>query len=193
MGSVSVATGNRKDDRFSAIIRLIDYLHHHQTFAFLILDNEGYAKKLEKALRHRKSIHGDGRYVTRRDYIRLWKHSFEFDNLSCTEIAAALTKLAHGTAEFNVRDVGDARGACHPGSALKTLYRKRAKDELDKIRLAGILVDTIMSPRSRRKIENRPIVKILDRVELLAARNHLPTTQRARDANQVSRFLDRRN
>ncbi len=45
LGGVSVATGNRKDDRFSAVIRLVDYLHHHQTFALLILDNEGYAMR----------------------------------------------------------------------------------------------------------------------------------------------------
>ncbi len=193
LGGVSVATGNRKDDRFSAIIRLIDYLHHHQTFAFLILDNEGYAKRLEKALRDRRSIHGDRRYVTRREYIRLWRESFEFDNFSCTEIAAALTKLAPGTAAFDVKDVAGARRADHPGSALKALYLRKANADLDKVRLAEILVDIMMSPRSRRKIENRPIVKILDRVELLALRNHLPTTQRARDDNQVSRFLDRRN
>lgn len=191
LGGVSVATGNRKDDRFSAIIRLIDYLHHHQTFAFLILDNEGYARKLEKALRDRRSIHGDRRYVTRREYIRLWKESFELDNFSCTEIASALTKLAPGTAAFDVRDVAGARRASHPGSALKALYRRKAKDELDKVRLAETLVDIMMSPRSRRKIENRPIVKVLNRVGLLAARNHLPTTQHDRNVTQVSRFLDR--
>ncbi len=128
--------------------------------------------------------------MTRRDYIRLWKESFEFDNFSCTEIAAALTKLASGTATFDVRDVAGARRASHPGSALKALYLRKANDELDKVRLAEALVDIMMSPRSRRKTENRPIVKVLDRVQRLAARNHLPTTQRDRDANQVSAFLD---
>ena len=37
LGGVDVATGN-KEDRFRAILRLIDYLHHHQTFTFLVLD-----------------------------------------------------------------------------------------------------------------------------------------------------------
>ena len=36
LGGVNVATGN-KEDRFRAILRLIDYLHYHQTITFLIL------------------------------------------------------------------------------------------------------------------------------------------------------------
>ncbi len=188
LGGVSVATGNKKHDRFSAIIRLIDYLHHHQTFAFLILDNEGYARRLETTLRDRRSIHDDRR-VTRRDYIRIWKESFELDNFSNTEIAAALTALAQGTAEFSGSDVARLRGGRHPGSALKTLYRQKTNGPLSKLCLGALLVDTMMSPRSRRKIENRPIVRTLNRVERIAARNHLPATQRAREASQVSAFV----
>lgn len=192
LGGVGAATGRKKQDRFSAIIRLIDYLHHHQTFAFLILDNESYAKNLKARARQAKSIHGNRRYVTRPDYIRIWKESFEFDNFSNTEIAAALTELAGGAAKFSVQDVAGAKTARNPGAALKSLYRAKAHYGLQKLKLARILVDNMLSPTARRKIENRPIVKTLNQVELLAARNHLPTTQRARDANQTSKFLDRR-
>ncbi len=191
LDGVDNATGTRHD-RFRAIIRLIDYLHYHQTFTFLILDNENYASRLKAAARDAKSIHADGRYVTRPEYIRIWKDSFEFDNFSCTEIAGALTELADGRARFVVSEVAGARKAPKSGSALKKLYRTKTNYGLKKIHLAEILVDTMMSARSRRKVENRPIVRTLKRVELLAARNHLPTTQRARDANQESRFLARR-
>ena len=192
LGGVDAATGSKKGDRFGAIIRLIDYLHHHQTFAFLILDNENYAARLKAKARAARSIHGRRRYVTRAEYIRIWKDSFEFDNFSCTEIAAALTELAQGAATFGVSDVANAKRARNPGSVLKSLYKTKANYGLNKIHLATILVDTMMSPTTRRDIENRPIIKILNRVERLAARNHLPTTQRTRDANQRSRFLDRR-
>ena len=36
LGSVDVATGSKKEDRFRAILRLIDYLHHHQTLEFRV-------------------------------------------------------------------------------------------------------------------------------------------------------------
>ena len=94
LGGVGAATGTSRSDRFGAIIRLIDYLHHHQTFAFLVLDiNENYADRLKQRARKARSIHVDRRYVTRPDYVRIWKQSFEFDNFSCTEIATALTEL----------------------------------------------------------------------------------------------------
>ena len=192
LGGVGAATGKKKQDRFGAIVRLIDYLHHHQTFAFLILDDENHARELKEYAEKAKSIHGDRTSVTRPEYIRIWKESFEFDNFSDTEIAAALTQLACGVATFGRKDVSSARNDCNPGAALKSLYRQKANYGLQKVRLAELLVDTMMSPTARRKIENRPIIKILNRVELLAARNHLPTTQRTRDANQMSRFLDRK-
>ena len=192
LGGVGAATGTSKSDRFGAIIRLIDYLHHHQTLAFLVLDNENYANRLKQRARKARSIHGDRRYVTRPDYVRIWKQSFEFDNFSCTEIATALTELARGVATFTTSDVANVRRDPNPGAALTSLYRRKANYGLQKVELANVLVDTMMSPTARRNVENRPIIRILNRVELLAARNHLPTTQRTRDANQASAFLDRR-
>ena len=192
LGGVGNATGGKKHDRFRAILRLIDYLHHHQTVAFLILDNENYARRLKEAAKGAKSIHAGRRYVTRTEYIRIWRKSFEFDNFSCTEIAAALTGLAEGGARFTVGEVVGVREAAEPGSALKKLYESKSKGGLKKVELAEVLVDTMMSARSRRRVENRPIVRVLERVERLAVRNHLPTTQLARDAYQESPFLARR-
>jgi hypothetical protein len=42
LGGISNATGGRENSH-SALGRLIDYLHHHQTIAFVLLDNEGLA------------------------------------------------------------------------------------------------------------------------------------------------------
>ena len=105
LGGVDIATGGKREDRFRAIMRLIDYLHHHQTFAFLILDNERHARKLKSAANKMTSIHTDRRYITRPEYIRIWKRSFEFDNFSCTEIASALGEVAEGRVRFTVREV----------------------------------------------------------------------------------------
>jgi len=192
LGGIGAATGRKKEDRFGAIIRLIDYLHHHQTFAFLILDNENYAADLKAKAKDAKSIHGSRRYVTRPEYIRIWKDSFEFDNFSCAEIAAALTELARGVVEFSVSDVANAKRDRNSGAALKALYQQKANYGLNKVKLARILVDTMMLPKTRRNIENRPIIRTLNQVERLATRNHLPTTLRTRDANQASGFLARK-
>ena len=187
------ATGKKGADRSAAIVRLIDYLHHHQTFAFLILDNEGDVCRLRKRATDAASIHGDRRYVTRPEYIQIWGTAFEFDNFSCTEIAAALTELASGFAKFSVNEVKNAKSSPNPGSALKSLYENKTNYGLQKVKLAEILVDALMSPAARRKIENRPIIRILNRVERLAARNHLPTTQRSRTINQASWLLLRKS
>lgn len=188
LGGVDAATGNR-DDRFRAIMRLVDYLHDHQTFAFLILDNERYARRLKSHSRRMASIHSTRRYVTRPEYIRIWRHSFEFDNFSNTEIAAALNELADGSGILTRTEVKVARSQSESGSALKKLYSEKTGNRLDKIQLTKILIAKMLSPSTKRRISNRPIVKILERVTKLAALNHLPTTQRSREENQRSRFL----
>lgn len=121
LGGVDTATGSKKEDRFRAILRLVDYLHHHQTFAFLILDNENYSTRLKREARRAKSIHGVRRHVTRAEYIRIWRRSFEFDNFSCTEIAAVLSELAQSRAVFATSD--QARRAIGNRPIIKTLDR----------------------------------------------------------------------
>ena len=182
---VGQATGNKRD-RFSGIIRLIDYLHHHQTFSFLILDNENDANQLEKKLCNARSIHGDRKLVTKRKYIKILRNSFEFDNFSDTEIATALTKLAQNKVTFRRGEVDHARQDRNPGSALKNLYKEKVNYGLNKIELAKLLINTMVSPESRRKIENRPIVKVLEQIIRRAVRNPLPVREEYRDINQRS-------
>ena len=192
LGGVDNATGSRKEDRFRAIFRLIDYLHHHQTFTFLILDNENYASRLKREAKKAKSIHSEQRYVTRPEYIRIWEDSFEFDNFSCTEIAAALNELAQGKATFTRQDVIGVKSRDNPGSALVKLYRCKTSHGLRKVELSKILVGNMMSSTTRRKVESRPIIKTLERVRSLAAQNPLPTTQGVWEINQASKYLGKK-
>ena len=182
---VGQATGNKRD-RFSGIIRLIDYLHHHQTFSFLILDNENDANQLEKKLCNARSIHGHRKFVTKRKYIKILRNSFEFDNFSDTEIATALTKLAQNKVTFRRGEVDHARQDRNSGSALKNLYKEKVNYGLNKIELAKLLIDTMVSPESRRKIENRPIVKVLEQIIRRVVCNPLPVSEEDRDINQRS-------
>jgi hypothetical protein len=179
-------------DRFRAILLQIDYLHHHQTLAFLILDNENYARRLKEEARKAKSIHSTARYVTRPEYIRIWDRSFEFDNFSCTEIAAALRELAQGKAAFTTSDVTACRAQNNSGSALKKLYHERTGADLPKLRLVEALVEHSCSDQARRPLGNRPIVKTLNRVARLAVRNPLPVMQEIWEKNQASRYLGKR-
>lgn len=190
--SVDVATGSKKEDRFRAILRLIDYLHHHQTITFLVLDNENYAEKLKRESRQAKSIHSKQRYVTRPDYIRIWKKTFEFDNFSCREIAAAMNKLAQGYGSFTPAEVTACKNDSNPGSSLQKLYQKRAQYGLQKIKLSEMLIEKMMSPDSQRRVEGRPIIKVLERVARLAARNPLPTMYETWEKNQASKYLGKK-
>ncbi len=184
------ATGS-KEDRYRAILRLVDYLHHHQTITFLILDNENYAKKLKKASRDAKSIHSR-RYITRPEYICIWKNSFEFDNFSCSEIAAAMSKLAQPKAGFTVAEVIACKEGANPGACLERMYQEKTGYGLQKIKLSRILIEFMVSPESRRKLENRPIIQVLQRVARLAARNPFPTLHDSWEKNQASKYLGKK-
>ena len=192
LGGVGAATGRKKEDRFRAIFRLIDYLHHHQTITFLILDNENYAAKLKDAAKEAKSIHSEARFVTRPDYIRIWKDSLEFDNFSCTEIAAAMNEAAQGYATFTVREVTTVKAQANSGAGLARLYRQKSGYGLEKIKLNEILVCNMLSPLAKRDVESRPLIKTLNKVERLAARNPLPTTQKTWEINQASKHLGKK-
>lgn len=190
LGGVDAATGT-KEDRFRAIIRLIDYLHHHQTFSFLILDNERYARKLKAEAQKAKSIHSR-RYVTRPEYLKVWKRSFEFDNFACAEIAAALTEMAAGKRQFSRAEIDACRQSPDAGALLSNLYYQGIRKKLDKLRMSALLTDSMLSPKSHRRVANRPIIKTLERVVRLAARNPLPTMQEVWETNQASKYFGKK-
>ena len=167
----------------------MDYLHHHQTFTFLILDNENYAKRLKDEARKAKSIHAQRRYVTRPEYIQIWRRSFEMDNFSATEIAAALSALALGKVRFTRSQVTTCLHQTSPMASLDDLYKKKTGRDIPKLKLAEQLVDGMLARGVRRRIENRPIVQTLERVVTLAARNPFPTMLNVWEHNQSSKYL----
>lgn len=191
LGGVDAATGT-KEDRFRAIIRLIDYLHYHQTFAFLILDNERYARKLKDEAKKAKSIHSR-RYVTRPEYIKMWKISFEFDNFSCAEIASVLTDMAAGKGRFSPAEINNCQQDPNPGARLKNTYFQKTGRKLDKVKMSTLLAERMLAPSSRRKINNRPLVKTLERVANLASRNWLPSMQGEWIENQASKHFGKKH
>jgi len=189
LGGVDTATGT-KHDRFRAILRLIDYLHHHQTPTFLVLDNERHARKLRAEVPRARSIHHPKRYVTRLDYTKFWRRSFEFDNYSCSEIAKALCVVAGERSLFSTAEVAVCKRHLQPGAALKQLYQsKMGGKKLNKLSLTEELTKLMLSPKSRRRIATRPIVKLLDRIARLALRNPLPHRLETWELNQTSTYL----
>lgn len=188
LGGVDNATGT-KDDRFRAILRLVDYLHHHQTFTFLILDNENSAAKLKAAAHKAKSTLHAKRFVTRPEYLKVWRDSFEFDNFSATEIAAALRRLAGGNGQFSSADVAVCKRERLPGAVLTALYRARTGHDLNKLDLARELIECMFDSSSRRAIGNRPLIQVLERVVKLTALNPFPTMAESWEYNQTSSYL----
>ncbi|WP_370334469.1 TOPRIM nucleotidyl transferase/hydrolase domain-containing protein [Parvularcula marina] len=186
---VNNATGSRKTDRFRAIFRLVDYLHHHQTMTFLILDRENQAERLLAAAKQTKSLHGQGRLAVPQEHIALWKVSLEFDNFSDTELAQAFNTLSEPTTTFHRTDIKAAREVKNPGKAISELYKAQTGYGLDKPKLARVLAEIMMEPKSRRKPLNRPLVKLLDKVCTRAARNPLPILEKTWRENQESIFL----
>jgi OLD-like protein len=187
LGGVSVATGS-KQVSYGAIIRLIDYLHHHQSITFLVLDDEGFVRHLTTLARKAKSIHHKRRYVTRGDYIKIWRRSFELDNFSNTEIAKALDEVSQETARFTAAEVSVVKQQANPGAGLKKLFKQKTRAALNKILLTEALLGIMFDAKTRRKPSNRPIVKLLARV----ARNPFPTMQEVWERNQTSKYLGKK-
>jgi hypothetical protein len=191
LGGVDNATGS-KEDSYRAIFRLLDYLHHHQTITYIILDNERFARKLKAQAKSAKSIHYRNRMVTRPDHIKVWNIAFEFDNFTDSEIAKALVQISAGKCRACTGDVTLCRKAKDAGAALKNLYQDRVASKLDKMKLMETLIETMLSPTCRTKLKNRPIIKTLEKVSRLGARNPLPLRLDWWEENQLSSYLGTR-
>jgi hypothetical protein len=192
---VSNATGGN-DSSYSALWRLIDYLHHHQTIAFVLLDNEGLAPvNIDKGLRRAASIHFPDRRVTRPNYVKLWKLSFEMDNFNDSELAKALTRYAEGQARFSAADVKQCReSASLPKKnskqrTLDVLYTERVGRNLNKPQFGRTLIELMFDPATKRKPQHRPIVRFLEKVAERAARNHQPLTHAMWEYNQRTGYF----
>ncbi|RLB20957.1 MAG: hypothetical protein DRG71_08980 [Deltaproteobacteria bacterium] len=100
--------------------------------------------------------------------------------------------LAMGHANLTISEVSTCKRSPTPGACLKKLYSQKTHYGLKKIKLSEILVEHMLSPNSRRKIGNRPIIKVLERVAQLAARNPLPTMYKIWEENQGSKYLGKK-
>lgn len=192
---VSNATGG-SDSSYSALWRLIDYLHHHQTIAFVLLDSEGLAPvNIGKGLRRAASIHFPDRRVTRPNYVKLWKLSFEMDNFNDGELAKALTRYSNGQARFSAADVKQCReraGLPKRRGKLRTLdvlYTERVGRNLNKPQFGRTLIELMFEPATKRKSQHRPIVRFLEKVAERAALNHQPLTQAIWEYNQRTGYF----
>jgi hypothetical protein len=190
---VSNATG-RKKDYFSALWRLIDYLHHHQTIAVVLMDNEGSASRnLRIGLPRAASIHFQDRRATRTEYVKVWKLSFEFDNFSNDELARMLS--AFGNIQFTRDEIALCRDdAKKPLRHTKTntvnsLYWSKTGVDLNKPAFGVTTIGCIFDPVTRRSPKSRPIVRFLEKVLELASRNHQPMTHAMWEYNQRTGYL----
>ena len=195
IGGVDNAAG-AKENRFSAMWRLVDYLHHHQTLAFVLLDNEGLARRnVRGGLPKAPSVHSTDRKATRSDHIKVWRTNFELENFSDTELAHAMNQLARRKL-FDRADVAACRAAVNAGpqkgkklATIDRLFAERVGVPLDKPGLGRLLVDIVIDPNARRKPGNRPIVRFLQRVAAKSVRNFQPVTQEDWESNQRSGYL----
>ena len=187
-----------KEDCFRAIFRLLDYLHSQQTHTFLILDNENYANKLKEEALKVQSTYSNLCYVTHPNHIRVWENAFEFDNFSCSEIAAAMNKqvenhdkpadddakLVKNRAKFTAEEVKACKTGEAPGSRLQKLYKNGTGHDLDKPELNVILVENMMLLESRSEIKTRHIMQDLDKIIKLARTNPLSVSDELAKMNQ---------
>jgi hypothetical protein len=191
--SVNNAAGSKADGA-SALCRLIDHLHHHQTIAVVLMDREGNAaRNIEKGLATAHSLYEPLRRVTRPDYIKLWTRCFEFDNFSDWEIAEVLSSL--GKAEISSAEVQQCREqSSKPRQGVKILkladvFKQKTGHDLHKPTLGLRLVDFAFSTRSKRAIANRPIIKFIVRVAERATKNHQADRSDVLEYNQLSGYM----
>ena len=184
---VDNATGNKTSDRFSAIFRLVDYLHEHQTLAFIMLDNEGQARNLRESASHKASVFEIRKRAIPPDRIHVWNQNFELDNFEDAEIARALTETANNSVRFRPSDIETVRSEW-PAGGISTLFQTRTGRGLSKPVLAEHLAEIAIASETRQSPSDRPIVDFLERVSREASMNPLPITEEIWRENQE--YLD---
>lgn len=173
-----------KENPGSALWRLIDYLHHHQTIAMVLADNEGLIRNIQHGLTKKNSLLLSDRRVTRAEYVKIWKQSFEFDNFNNGEILSALQEM--GDQQISKEGVIDARIGNIP---LGKIFKQNTGNILIKPDLGKLLVEKMFDIKSRREPRNRPIARFLCKVVKLASLNHQPSTDAMSRFNQLTGVL----
>ncbi|MDP3110668.1 MAG: hypothetical protein Q8M71_01015 [Thermodesulfovibrionales bacterium] len=179
------------------IERFIDHYHNLQTIVYIILDNEGNAITFrEKILRKKSRYPGANRYITNEQYIFIWDLCFEFDNFSDGEIANALSSLSQGHS-FSQDEIAALRKdfGKQKGATISTLYEEKTAHSLDKPALAELLVDTVIGNLDKEVIGGnwqRPLLKKVEEIIKLAAKNYQPHRYDTWKTNQESGYLGKK-
>lgn len=195
LGGVGEFTGKRKRDPYGALEKLIDDHHHRGTPVVIVLDSENDVPRVAERLRGARSRLNPSRALTRPEYVHLWGRSIEFDNFSHAEIAAALSVVASGRAEFTEAEIGEAMASydARKGDPLAALYRSRLNYGLSKPDLLRALVTRVITAGEAELDEKgdgkRPLVRLLQRVAALAAGNTFPMTRKCWEDNQASGYF----
>jgi hypothetical protein len=184
-------TGDKRRDKYGALEKFIDFNHHRQTIVFVVLDNEGRVASVKKNLVEKQSEHFPKRKVTRDEYVVIWSSCIEFENFTDYEIAVALTQMCNRVYTFKATEVAECRTSTK-GNPLKDFFNSKTdgKYELKKRELLKKLFDGILSlsdPQfEAKKMEDRPVLKLIKKVLNLAAMNYQSQSREDWEANQQS-------
>jgi len=187
--------GKKYRDRCGALERFIDDYHNRQTIVFVILDKEGRVPEVKEQLLQATSKYGPKRRVTKDEYIHIWNKNIEFDNFSHVEIARAMTELCEGRYPFKAGEITDCqnRFVAKEGDPLSRLFREKLSCILLKRKLLKILFGFIISNRDKEfdadRKAKRPVVRVMQKVIELAARNYQPVTLDVWRKNQESGYF----
>jgi len=185
LGGIDNATGKKKDS-YSPLLSLVDYLHHHQTISYIVLDNENHVSRIVEESKTKKSIFSDGRNLTTPQYVNHWEKSLELDNYSPGEIADGLTAVADNGIVFTDVDVSEA---VSKGVSLEKLYEEKTRYGLNKKTLNRIIINGLIENLPVAVLQEKPIFKIIRDVVKLAKINHFPRTHKSWTKNQLSGYL----
>jgi len=165
-------TGKKQHDPYGALSRFIDYYHSRGTIVFIVLDCEGRARQVRDQLLEAKSIHQE-RYVTRAEYVQLWKTNIELDNFSDQEIADALSNAADGRATFTADEIHRVRQSFGESKkvTLGNLFQEKTGRDLDKPAVLSSLVKLVRGDKWDVD-DARPIIPIIREVIRLANENY---------------------
>lgn len=189
---VSNFSGTKKNDKYGALEKFIDYHHSKNTIVFVVLDNEGLAGKVKKKLLKKRSILNKGRMVTKEEYIHLWERkSIEFSNFSNQEIAKSMSELAEQKDLFTANEIEQAYESTlkKESDSLSLLYKKKTGADQCKPKLLKMLFDLIIEMDSFKAKKEKPVVLVLDRVVALASKNHGPVNTNICEANQHTGYF----
>ncbi len=182
-------TGDKKRDKYGALEKFIDFNHDRQTIVFVVLDDEGGVAAIKQKLVNKDSEYNKKRKVTRDEYINIWKGSIEFANFSNDEIADALTEMCGREYTFDPIEIEPLRNSAK-GNPLKDFFNKKTegKYDLNKRELLKRLCNPIVSASKaefeEKKMGEKPLIRVLNKVLTLANRNFQPQSRDARTENQ---------